>query len=105
MRDLRYDRHGADLICKGCYASSKGPAAAKDSLRHIPAEQLEPTGPRMRDASDLLNYYCYACRYKFSRKANFQFENCPSCGKIGSVRRHATMTSSQLLEESDDVFG
>ena len=106
IRELRYDKEGKDLICKECFANAKGSSSKqKATLRQIPTEQLEPTGPRMRDAPDLMNYYCFVCRYKFSRKADFKFENCPSCGKLGSIRKNTPLTSSQLLEEADDIFG
>ena len=106
MRELRYDRKGENLVCKGCFSSSSSPkqGMAVSSLRDIPPEKLEPTGPRSRVAGGLIRYYCAACRFKFSRKGDFHFENCPSCGK-GSIKREVPLTSSQLLEESGDYFG
>jgi len=104
MRELRYDRKGEDLICKECFSSARNPSDKVIDMKRIPIEKLEPTGPRMRDMSDLVKYYCAACRFKFSRKEDFKFETCPSCGKAGSIRRDVPLSTSRLLEESDDFF-
>ena len=108
MRELRYNKKGDDLVCKDCFStsgSSTSPNAMKSTreLFKIAPEKLEPTGPRSREG-ELAKYYCFACRYKFTRKNDFQFENCPSCGKEGSIRKDVPMTSTQLLEESGDIF-
>ena len=74
------------------------------NFKRIPLEKLEPTGPRLRDSGDLIRYCCMACRFRFSRKADFQFENCPSCGKSGAIKKEVSLTTNRLLEESGDFF-
>lgn len=103
MREFRYDKTGTNLICKDCFTSTRTPSGVLHDARRIAPEKLEPTGPRLRDG-ELLKYYCVACRFKFSRRADFKFENCPSCGKLGAVKRETPMSTSQLLEESDNFF-
>ncbi len=104
IRELRYDKTGSDLICKDCFSASRRPNDVLQDMKRIPPEKLEPTGPRVRDNADLLKYYCLTCRFKFSRRTDFHFENCPSCGKMGSIRKDVPLSTSQLLEDSGDFF-
>ncbi len=105
LRELRYDRTGSDLVCKDCFSASRRPGEVVRDIRRISPEKLEPTGPRIRDNAALIKYYCLACRFKFSRRADFRFDNCPSCSKSGSIRKDVPLSTSQLLEESDNLFG
>ncbi len=104
MRELRYDKKGEDLVCKECFSSSKNTGDIVQDIKKIDPAKLEPTGPRSRDALAMVKYYCIACRFKFTRKQEFHFENCPSCGKLGAIKKDVPLTSSQLLEEAGDYF-
>jgi len=105
--DMRMDNDGSTIICADCYDIKSGkkpivkPFSATDELNIQLVNETPEQSMAAEDDNEYIVYHCVSCNFKFSRKRNFKFNNCPYCGKQTVVKYENNLTASNLLKDSE----
>ena len=110
IRTMKYDLSGTKLICPSCISKQRGGAKPgttqleRGRLLSAMEARLGEEQAIQELKADMVNYYCSACGFRFSRKSEFDVRSCPYCGKE-TVSKAFTGKAQQLIEEavSDDL--
>ncbi|MBI2144139.1 hypothetical protein HYU17_03235 [Candidatus Woesearchaeota archaeon] len=90
MNAMRYNLAGSKLICQNCVDKERSgikPGTTQPSALRLQKEQMmakskgQEAALRATADSGTVNYYCRACRFKFSRKKDVEISSCPYCGR------------------------
>jgi DNA-directed RNA polymerase subunit RPC12/RpoP len=84
--DIRFTGQSA-LMCVYCLGKKQRQAEQPKTAKEEPQEEN-------------VNYFCNDCRYSFKRRASFKFNNCPYCGKSGSIIVKKPQTAEKLITDS-----
>jgi DNA-directed RNA polymerase subunit RPC12/RpoP len=118
VSDMRLAQNGKDMLCRPCVEkqnlrsgamgskaafSTKKPMAPITPSKPAPVAKPAPKAENKK-LTDMVNYHCLKCRYKFARKADFPINKCPYCSseKIETTDKYSAETLVKQARPDDD---